>query len=361
MNSREEEVFKDIEKDQNFKNQNFKIIKNLGKGSFGVVKEILHNNKTYAAKLIKKDANDKNDESSLILEFRGPGIVKVNKIIKKKYSDREVYDLIIMEKASLKNLHKFFKKLYKYNLLNLIFKNPFELVGENLLRFLTIQLMKGLELLNRAGYSHFDIKPGNILLFLNMVVKFTDFGLLRNPEKSKKEDNKFRIPGGTRGYLTPEYYSNNERVSVEDALKQDYFALGSTLYSLKYGEDMLDYSKYLDPNSTSDVIIDLLQKAMDQIKSKKLSDKEFINFLCGLIQYKPEERPDLELIYRNKWLNKNTEDIRNIAENFELDEEKLIIELDKSDFLINKRNTINENRQKENIGVYRNKFKFSLD
>jgi serine/threonine protein kinase len=356
MRSREEEVFKDFEKDNKFK-----INKDLGKGSFGYVKEITYNNKIYAAKLIKKDANDIHNESSLILEFRGPGIVKVNKIFTEKYSDREVYDLIVMEKASLKNLHKFIDKLYKDNLLNLIFKNPFELVGENLLRFLTIQLMKGLELLNRAGYSHFDIKPGNILLFLNMVVKFTDFRLLRNPEKSKNNDNIFHIPGGTRGYLTPEYYSNNEKVSVEDALKQDYFALGSTLYSLKYGEDMLDYSKYLDPNSTSDVIIDLLQKAMDQIKSKKLSDKEFINFLCGLIQYKPEERPDLELIYRNKWLNKNTEDIRNIAENFELDEEKLIIELDKSDFLINKRNTINENRQKENIGVYRNKFKFSLD
>ena len=354
--TREEEVFKDFAKENKFI-----VNKKLGKGSYGSVKEITYNNKVYAAKLIKKDIDDKNDESSLILEFRGPGIVKVNKIFKKEYSDKEAYNLIVMEKASLKNLFEFHKRLYKHNLLNLIFKNPFDLIGENLLRFFTIQLMKGLELLNRSGYSHFDIKPGNILLFLNMVVKFTDFGLLRNPEKSKKEDNKFRIPGGTRGYLTPEYYSNNERVSVEDALKQDYFALGSTLYSLKYGEDMLDYSKYLDPNSTSDVIIDLLQKAMDQIKSKKLSDKEFINFLCGLIQYKPEERPDLELIYRNKWLNKNTEDIRNIAENFELDEEKLIIELDKSDFLINKRNTINENRQKENIGVYRNKFKFSLD
>ena len=356
MTSRVEEIFKDSEKVYKFK-----INKPLGKGSFGVVKEISLNNKIYAVKLIKKNPYDKNDESSLILEFRGPGIVKVNKIITQKYSDREVYDLIIMEKASLNNLHKFTEKIYKENLLNLIFKNPFELVGENLLRFLTIQLMKGLELLNRAGYSHFDIKPGNILLFLNMVVKFTDFRLLRNPEKSKNNDNIFHIPGGTRGYLTPEYYSNNEKVSVEDALKQDYFALGSTLYSLKYGEDMLDYSNYLDSNLTSDVIIDLLQKAMDQIKSKKLSDKEFINFLCSLIQYKPEERPDLELIYRNKWLNKNTEDIRNIAENFELDEEKLIIELDKSDLLINKRNTINEKRQRENINIYRNKFKFSLD
>ena len=123
---------------------------------------------------------------------------------------------------------------------------------------------------------------------------------------------------------------------------------------------MLDYSEYLDRNSTSDVIIDLLQKAMDKIKSKKLSDKEFIDFLCSLIAYKPEERPDLELMYRNKWLNKNTEDIINIAENFELDEEKLIIELDKSDFLMNKRNTINENRKKGNKNIYQNKFKFSL-
>ena len=75
-----------------------------------------------------------------------------------------------------------------------------------------------------------------------------------------------------------------------------------------------------------------------------------------MIAYKPEERPDLELMYRNKWLNKNTEDIINIAENFELDEEKLIIELDKSDFLMNKRNTINENRKKENKNIYNNKY-----
>ena len=79
-----------------------------------------------------------------------------------------------------------------------------------------------------------------------------------------------------------------------------------------------------------------------------------------MIAYKPEERPDLELMYRNKWLNKNTEDKINIAENFELDEEKLIIELDKSDFLMNKRNTINENRKKKNKNIYKNKFKFSL-
>ena len=271
--TRVEEVFKDFSKDNNII-----VNKELGKGSYGSVKEITYNNKVYAAKLIEKDIDDKNDESSLILEFRGPGIVKVNKIFKKEYSDKEAYNLIVMEKASLKNLFEFHKRLYKHNLLNLIFKNPFDLIGENLLRFFTIQLMKGLELLNRSGYSHFDIKPKNILLFLNMVVKFTDFGFLRNPEKLEK-NNKFHIPGGTIGYITPEFYSNNADVSVDVAIKQDYFALGSTLYFLKYGENMLDYSEYLDGNSTSDVIIDLLQKAMDKIKSKKLSDKEFIDFL----------------------------------------------------------------------------------
>ena len=48
---------------------------------------------------------------------------------------------------------------------------------------------------------------------------------------------------------------------------------------------------------------------MNLIKSGKLSDKDFINFLCSLIQFKPEDRPNFEEIYFNKWLNKDSEDI----------------------------------------------------
>ena len=46
---------------------------------------------------------------------------------------------------------------------------------------------------------------------------------------------------------------------------------------------MLNYEEYKDRVMTSDLIIDLIQKSIDEIKSKKLSDKVFLEFLCSLI------------------------------------------------------------------------------
>ena len=338
-----EKAFKNIIESNNLTD----LKKRLGKGGFGLVNEVSHKDKSYAAKLIKKEDDEKNDESKIILEFRGPGIVKVNKIIDKNV-DGESYHLILMEKAPLRSLKEFNNLLHKKNGLKLLFRSPFEVVGDNLLRFYVKQIVKGLELLDRSNFSHFDIKPQNILTFIGINLKLTDFGLLRNPEKNKTNDNKFMIPGGTRGYLTPEYYQNKGLVNLEDAKKQDYFALGATIYQLKYGEEMLNYKEYNDNLMTSDLIIDLIQKSIDEIKSKKLSDKDFIEFLCSLIQYRPSERPDFEQIYRNKWLNKNTEEITEILENNELDEKKLIIEMNKSDFLIEKRNYLNNYNYEEN-------------
>ena len=62
--------------------------------------------------------------------------------------------------------------------------------------------MKGIETLDKGDYVHFDIKPANILIFVNMVLKITDFGLLRNQKDTETDQNKVKIPGGTIGYLS---------------------------------------------------------------------------------------------------------------------------------------------------------------
>ena len=283
-----------------------------------------------------------------------------------------------MKKATLNDLNTFKRLLSKNLFLNINYMSPNQ--GEfedNLLRFFTIQIVKGIETLDKGDYVHFDIKPGNILIFVNMVLKITDFGLLRNLKDTETDQNKVRIPGGTVGYLSPEFYQNHE-VSKENLKKIDYFSLGSTLFYLKYGENMLSYREYHDDLITEAYIIDLLQKAVDQIKSTKNKDKDFINFICNLIQYKPEERYNFEEIYRNKWLNKNRELITEIFDTNKLDEYKLLIELKKSDILVDKqkyfesleinnnintnnnKNIINENNMnKNNINFYRkNKFIF---
>ena len=52
----------------------------------------------------------------------------------------------------------------------------------------------------------------------------------------------------------------------------------------------------------------------------------------------------MEKIHRNKWLNKNKEIIEDIVHSNENDEEKIIMELQKSEHLINK---VNDKKRKK--------------
>ena len=343
------------------KKEEFTIIRELGKGGFGSVKEIKlnKNNKIYAAKLL--DENEIGEkEAEMIQGFKGPGIVKITKV--SNYNTRY---LIIMEKSVLKDLNSCINHLHK-NLLNLIFY-PFEKVGNNLLRFFIKNLLNGMEVLNRYNYAHFDIKPQNILIFQRMIAKLIDFSLLRNIDKLKDEQipNTYKVLFGTHGYIPPEIYQNKAKVDKETAIKYDYFSLGATIFALKFGDKMIDPNYFFDKKDNeveAEIIIDLLEKARDKIKSKPFPDKGFNEFLCSLIQYKSKERPDFEEIYRNKWVHKNSEEINQIFEINELDEEKLMLELDKSDFLLSKKEYIKNKKEnfahKNNKKINRNKFIF---
>ena len=365
-----DEIGKKRSKDFNTICEKNKIIpkKILGTGGFGIVKEVQYKNKIFAGKLTERK-NAKFNESDIITEFKGPNIMKVVK----KYTetiDNVTYDLIIMEKATLRDLKSLIKFLYKKNTLKLIYKTPFEnIIGDNFVRYFLKNVINGFECLDRNDLIHFDIKPENILICLNLVFKISDFGLLRNPKQIKRnnDENDLQIPGGTRGYLTPEYY-DQKNITKDIAKKQDYFSLGATIFYLKYGYKMLDYQENLEETiRNADNVIDSLQIAMDEIKTTQGCDKGFIDFLCNLIQYKPDDRPIFEEIYRNKWLHKYSKEIGEIFENNESDEEKLMLELNKSDFLLYKKQDLDEikNNNINNINnknnYQRHKFKFQYN
>jgi serine/threonine protein kinase len=219
------------------KDYNLKVKKILGKGGFGEVREIEFKGKTYAGKLVKKmkakniKYKVEDIEKEIIIGLKGPKIVKVYKIYEEEYKD-ETYILYIMEKAYLKDLKTLIKFLFENS--NLINKAFNETIGDNLLKFFVKQIIESLELLDRNNYLHFDIKPENILNNLEINLKLSDFGLLRDASNIES----MRIPGGTPGYLSPEYYLH-QKLSVDKAKKQDIFALGGTIYYLKYGQKML--------------------------------------------------------------------------------------------------------------------------
>ena len=324
--------------------------KTLGKGAYGEVRDakLKNSNKPMAAKLIMKKKDDEAGEIFYAKILRGENIVKVN-LTEEKEIEKNKYELTIMEKSLLNNL-EIISKFYHHpdcRILKLIVKEPFEEnASNNLLRYYTKQIVNGLETLERNYFVHFDIKPDNLLVSLNLEIKLSDFSLL----KKVKEQKELVLPGGTQGFSSPEYYLD-KKFSKEDARKQDYFALGSTLFFLKYGTHMLKFNKCNESNSTnSDIIKDILEKKIAYIKCNQFSEQDFIDFLSSLIEYDPEDRPSFEQIYRNKWLNQNSKILREIMNANNMDAEKALMELQKSDFLIKK--------EKESIKKKEKKFKF---
>ena len=235
---------------------------------------------------------------------------------------------------------------------------------DNLTRFFSKQIINAIKIFYIGKLVHFDIKPPNILLFKNLELKLIDFSFVKKLDGDKKDT----IPGGTRGYETPEYFSQSrELMDYETLQSQDFFAIGATIFYLKFGEEMLDCSPYSEKTEeekkkaspgekereemkrnikkelTGDLLINNIDYAMNYIKRQKLQDKDFDDFIINLIQFKPKDRLDFEKIIRNKWLNKNSEEIEKIANINNFDESILYVELQKSDFLINH---VRENRKK---------------
>ena len=310
----------------------------IGKGAYGQIRDVklTSSNKIVSAKLIeKKKEIEKINEIELTKDLRGYYIIKIILTSKTDVDDKN-YFLIVMEKALLRDLGKLNEFYHNHNLLKLILIDDtfIEKLGDNLLRFYALQIIKGLEILDEYYYVHFDLKPENLLMNLNLELKISDFDLLT---KVKDPKDGIDIPGGTPGYLTPEYYLKDP-VTEEVARKQDYFALGAILYFIKFGMTMLKYQKYEEKILNADRIVDLLERQIMKLKSNQTLAQDFIDFITKLIQPDPNDRPVFEQIYRNKWLNKNKEVLEEIFAANDNDEEKLIMELQKSDFLISKKN-----------------------
>ena len=319
--------------------------KDLGKGAYGAIKEVKTNisYKPMVSKLLYKKINDTVDLKD-ILEFRGPNIVKIFRILNATVNNKN-YSMVLMEKASLKDLSVLHDYYINHNLLKLL-HNPFiQIISENFSRFYAQQLISSLVTLENYSYVHLDIKPQNILIDFNIVLKLCDFSLLTDI----KDKQLIKIAGGTKNYVGPEYYTERKMKS-EYAKMQDYYGFGAILYYLKFGENLLKYKTHkttkkeekkqkdkkkesIQKDLIANEIIEQIKARTIYIKSRKELDLNFINFLCGLIEIDYHTRSNFEKIYRNKWVNTEKQYLNNITSNNEGDEEKLIMELQKADFL----------------------------
>ncbi|HVY26231.1 MAG TPA: protein kinase [Polyangiaceae bacterium] len=247
----------------------YKLVSELGRGSMGVVYQALHLDlsRTVALKLMDPDKLGGAAVDRFRAEARSIAGLSHDNLIK-------VFDFGVAQDG-----RPYYAMEY--------------LVGESLERKLAkdgelpyreaagiaLQAARALEAAHGAGVLHRDVKPGNLLLTAQGVVKLFDFGLAGEPAAPTTD------PGADAEALhvvgTPEYMAPEQAQGGGADARSDIYALGAVLYELVTGYqphvaknlvELLDLKRRVVPVPPSERRPDAgIPKALDALVGKMLS------------------------------------------------------------------------------------------
>lgn len=270
--------------------ERFRIIKNIGDGTFGTV-----------SKAAIQGSNE---------------IVAVKKMKKKFYSWEECLELReikVLRKITHQNLVKLKEVVRANDELSLIFefcdKNLYQLMTEvtmteELIKDYLKQTLQGLVFLHKNGFFHRDLKPDNILI-ASGIAKIADFGLAREI----RSQGPYTEYVSTRWYRAPEVLLRSRRYSWQ----VDIFALGCIAAELFLNRPLFPGTNEIDqlnrlcsvlgtPNDWTEGqrLASYLNYIFPQYISTPLSEiipsasPEAIDFISSLLQWDPNLRPNAE-------------------------------------------------------------------
>ena len=242
-------------------------------------------------KIIKKIATG--GMSTIYLgEWKGQRVV-LKKLHPHLSSDKEFVDRFKREATILKDLHH--KNII--NFLDLVVKDEDLLMvldyveGVNLEELINMrklppsvcvnigmQISGGMAYAHSRGVIHRDLKPGNIIISKDGVVKIMDFGL------AFRERMRFTDPGvyiGTPGYMAPEVISKGEY-----STKSDVFSFGVLMYEMLIGKNPFE------GKTPFETINNILYTNPSPLHKKISIPLEISHFIQSLISKNPEKRPE---------------------------------------------------------------------
>lgn len=153
-------------------------------------------------------------------------------------------------------------------------------LGEEDFRKTFGQLAAALHYAHERDVIHRDIKPVNLMLNFDGLVKLMDFGLAMPLHTGLSEADAERQIVGTPRYMAPEQLKGRELTKAAD-----YFALGCTAYKLLTGESL-----FVEPDVIKLREIHSRWKVPDFTAHRSDISPEIAELLTGCLQRRPEKR-----------------------------------------------------------------------
>ena len=224
------EINESMIKKQNINLKEYKIIKYIGKGAYGIVYLVEKDKKKFAMKVISKNFLSKYNKINEAL---------IEKIILSKINHQSIIKLV----SSFQTKTKLFYILEFCPNQDLDFVlNKLNILPKNLAKQYSAEIINVLDYLhNKLKISHNDLKPSNIMLDKNYHLKLIDFSNVKILNKKfDLNSNKFidcnnyieKDIFGTPEYISPEMINQ----TIFDYRTNDIWAFGIILYYFYHGK-----------------------------------------------------------------------------------------------------------------------------
>ena len=283
----------------------FQIIKEIGKGGFGSIFLIEHipSGAQFAGKMINKEDLTPQKEESLLKEIdllkRVNSPYTVNFFGNVTYYGRPMIIMEYMDRGSIRDIMDY-KKIR---------------LSEKQAAIVVHDVLISLAILRTKNIMHRDIKAANILINSKGQIKLTDFGV--SSDFNNQDQGGTCASNGTPYWMAPEVV-----LGQNQTFPADIWSVGCTATELVEG--VPPYSCY-DPQKA---MIRIIRNGFPGFRNPKLLSPEFKNFVSKCVNKNPKKRWNCLQLLSHPWIkqieNCNREEILKPITESQIDLNKLL-------------------------------------